>query len=265
MTPAPSGQTILFVGGAPRSGTTILHQLLCTSGDTNVYHPEISFVFPLVQSYERGVKSWDLHTKAFFDSPEKFRQHLAKYLNDSLQHVSHTLGQPKVLTVKSPNLTPHFPSVQTLLGEPARFVTTIRHPYTVIRSLQKVHNNLGKPFSVKKASIGARQFMAAYRHLDNPKLADKEFVLKYEDLLDPKALQGLRAFTGLEDINPDKLGAGDPAKFTVPEKNNPWYSPKYDAKIDLTNRLSPLKPPFRKTVYEICAPLMERFDYKDEV
>lgn len=265
MTPAPSGQTILFVGGAPRSGTTVLHQLLCTSGDTNVYHPEISFVFPLVQSYEMGINTWELHTKAFFENPEQFRQHLGKYVEDSMQHVSHTLGHPKVLTVKSPNLTPYFPSVQSLLGKRARFVTTIRHPYTVIRSLHKVHNNLGKPFSVRKATVGAHQFMATYKHLDDPKLAGKEFVLKYEDLLNPKALQDLRAFTGMDDIDPSKLGTGEPAKFTVPEKNNPWYSPKYDAKIDLSNRLSPLIPSFSKVVYEICAPLMERFGYKDEV
>lgn len=262
-TPSPE-QTILFVGGAPRSGTTVLHQLLCTSDDTNAYHPEISFVVPLVNSFITGRNNWANHTNTFFGQPEHFRLHIAHHIEVSMQHISLVLGHPKVLTVKSPQLTPRFPAVRELLGERAKFMTTIRHPYTVVRSLQKVSERSNKEFTPAEARRSAKLYMSNYAHLDAPRLKGVEFVLRYEDILNTDVLQDMRAFTGLSDIDPDRMGNSKSANFSEAEKSNPWFSPKYHSKIDLTKRLSPLDERFRKIVYEICAPLMERFDYKDE-
>jgi len=51
-------QPMIFVGGAPRSGTTVTHALLCTSDRTNAFHPEISFVRPLFNAYSVGMQNW---------------------------------------------------------------------------------------------------------------------------------------------------------------------------------------------------------------
>lgn len=264
MAPTPPGQTILFVGGAPRSGTTVLHQLLCTSEKTNAYHPEISFVLPIIEAYTRGLSNWDNHTKTFFAVPEHFRMHIANHVEGSMQHISRVFKNPQVLTVKNPNMTPFFPTIRELLRERAKFVCSIRHPYTIVRSQQKVEENFGRPFTTESAKLTAQQIMQNYAHLDDPTLKGQEFVLKYEDILDPSVLDDLRAFTGMADIDPDKVGGSKKAAFTEAEKSNPWFSPKYHAKIDTSNRLSPLDKKYRKAVYEICAPLMERFDYSDE-
>lgn len=50
-------QSIVFVGGAPRSGTTVTHALLCTSRRTNTYCPEISYVTPILTAYGQGMAS----------------------------------------------------------------------------------------------------------------------------------------------------------------------------------------------------------------
>lgn len=262
----PNGETqpVVFVGGAPRSGTTITHKLICTSTKTNRYHPEISFILPLIHSYLAGKNNWDNHTSAFFGKPEHFLRHSRKHLEFSLAHVSRVLKNPEILSVKNPLMTQFFPTLNTLLGKRAKFVTTVRHPYSVVRSLQAVHGNLGKEFGVADAKESAQLYMNTYRHIDNPALADSLYVFRYDDILDEKVLDELRAFTGLTDIDPDQVGNSKPKTDIKPSKENPWYSPKYQAKIDTSNRLGTLEPEYSAVVKEICRPMMERFDFKDE-
>lgn len=254
---------VIFIGGAPRSGTTVTHELVCTSSHTNRYHPEISFVLPLINSYTRGINNWPNHTSAFFAEKEHFRIHVGNHVRASLAHVAKVLGNPEILSVKDPLMTPSFPTVRELLGDDARFITVMRHPYDVVRSLQEVTQKSGKVFNKAEAQAGARQFRHTYAHLDDPKLAGALFCFRYEDILEEATLDGLRKFTGMEDIDPSKVGAASaPAKK---DDSNPWFSPKYHAPIDTKSRLSPLAPAYRQVVREICAPLMERFGYTDEV
>src|SRR5262249_47468058 len=71
-------QKLVFVGGAPRSGTTVTHALICTSARVSEYHPEISFFRGLTQAYRNGRGAWKQHTSAFFSDPEAFRAHMRR-------------------------------------------------------------------------------------------------------------------------------------------------------------------------------------------
>ncbi|MEQ9692882.1 sulfotransferase [Shimia sp. SDUM112013] len=258
-------QPVVFVGGAPRSGTTVTHELLCTSTRTNAYHPEISFVLPLVNSYALGKNNWSNHTNAFFAEPEHFRIHVANLVNTSLQHVSLVLGNPEVLTVKNPLMTPKFPVVRELLGERTRFVTVVRHPYDVVRSRQEVAKKSEQEFNERMARNTARSYNETYAHLDNPILEGSLFHFRYEDILVPETIEGLRNFTGLTDLDPDKVGVKESAPQKDAGDSNPWYSPKYHGPINTKSRLSPLEEKYRKVVREVCAPMMERFNYTNDV
>ncbi|MEY8120553.1 sulfotransferase [Falsihalocynthiibacter sp. BN13B15] len=264
MHPIDESQPVIFVGGAPRSGTTVTHHLICTSEDTNPYHSEISFILPFIQSYWTGMDNWDNHTKTFFAEPEHFRLHSRHHLELSLAHVSKVFDDPKILTVKDPAMTPYFSEINALLHGRVKFVTTVRHPYNVVRSLQAVNEKSGLVFGVEDVKQCAEVYMSTYHHIDHPGLKDVLFVLRYEDILQESVLDALRAFTGLSDIDPDRLGIHNPDPDAALNENDPWYSPKYHAKIDISNRLSPLDPEFRAIVNEMCRPMMERFDYHDE-
>ena len=78
---------VIFVGGAPRSGTTVTHALLCTSDKANSYCPEISFVRPIVNGYAVGMQNWAIHTTAFFKNRDEFRVHKSSALYGDLKAV----------------------------------------------------------------------------------------------------------------------------------------------------------------------------------
>ncbi|MEY8120383.1 sulfotransferase [Falsihalocynthiibacter sp. BN13B15] len=260
MTTANTSHTIIFVGGAPRSGTTITHQLLCTSELTNKYIPEPLFLRSIVDSYYLGVENWAKHTNPFFAENEHFRAHLAGHLLASINHISNTVKNPPILTLKDPLLTPGFPALRYLCQPHAKFVTVIRHPYHVVRSRQEVMHKMNLPFDAQSVHALATEYMSTYQHIDkDPYLSEVEYYFKYEDLIAPNTIEELRQFTGLSDISVEKIGVNE--TFL----DDAWFSPKYGSKLDTLNRLDPLAPEFRKIVREICAPIMERFDYRDDI
>jgi len=251
---------VVFVGGAPRSGTTVTHALLCTSAKANDYCPEVSFLRPIVNAYAVGMRNWDDHTRAFFRTHEDFRQHMVGHVEHSLALISKVMGNPQVLTVKDPLMTPLFYWLHRLMGPKARFVTVVRNPNDVVRSRQEVLRKMGRPFTPAVAREIASEYMQSYAHLNVDVLREAVFALRYDDLTDEGVLAQLRAFTGLDDIDVNNVWAEQNA-VTTAAASNPWFSPKYRQPINMENRLSPLAPEFADVVSEVCAPLMQRFGW----
>jgi hypothetical protein len=260
----PQLQKVIFVGGAPRSGTSVTHALICTAQACNKYHPEISFVRPVLESYVIGMENWEAHTNAFFSIPEHLLLHVRGLLQTQMSYIAKVLGNPPVLCVKDPLLTPNFPALRAVLGWPVQFVTVLRHPYAVVRSFQEVIERLGQTFTAAHAQLAAEEYVRSYAHLDDPSLEDAVFWLRYEDLTNPGTLEALRAFTGLPGINPDAVWRRE-AYIPSPEQQaDAWYSPKYHKPINTQNRLPPLDTQSQAIVSEICAQSMKQFGYTAE-
>lgn len=68
---------VLFVTGYPRSGTSLLHSLLCTSPATNPYVKECSWLTQLIEAYAYGKGAFAVHTDSYFDTPEAYRAYNA--------------------------------------------------------------------------------------------------------------------------------------------------------------------------------------------
>lgn len=251
---------VVFVGGAPRSGTTVTQALLCTSDRANAYCPEISFLFPIVNSYAVGVRNWNIHTHAFFKAPDDFRLHIRDHVQRSLNKVAEALGNPEVLVVKDPLITPLFYWLNRLFGPQMKFVTVVRNPNDVVRSRQAVIEKNGGQFTAAVAREAAAEYMRSYAHLDVPEMRDVVFTLRYEDLTSDTKIAALSAFTDLPDVSVDKVWTEERA-VSENEAADPWFSPKYHKPINTANRLDPLAPQFRDIVSEVCSPLMARFGW----
>ncbi|WP_373504119.1 sulfotransferase [Aestuariivirga sp.] len=252
---------IVFVGGAPRSGTTVTHALLCTSAHNNSYHPEISFMRPLFTSYAVGVQSWTAHTNAFFRERSHFRAHIRKTVDLSLNYLNTVLRDPETLCVKDPLLTPSFHWVNELMDGQAAFVTVVRNPYDVVRSRQEVVERSGDSFTPEIAAETAREYLRSYKHIDNETLRPRQFHFRYEDLNDPSVIEALGKFTGYTDISTEKVWNSGTGVKEERAKSDPWFSPKYHSPINIERRLSPLADRYAKVVERICGKLIERFDY----
>lgn len=257
-------QKVIFVGGAPRSGTSVTHALLCTAEAVNRYHPEIGYVRPVLESYVVGMKTWKVHTKSFFSEPEHFKLHTRKLLHMQMNHISRVLGFPRVLCVKDPLLTPLFPQMHQVMGWPTQFVTVVRHPHNVVRSLQEVVERRGDDFDDALIDFAVNDYLNSYEHLDSPVLQDALFCLRYEDLNAVETLDALRKFTGLPGIDPDTIWGKDNRQASAAASADPWFSPKYHQPIDLQSRLSPLAPHIRDVVNDVCGTFMVDYGYNPD-
>ena len=253
---------VIFVGGAPRSGTTVTHALLCTSEHANKYCPEISFVRPLFNAYSVGIHNWRNHTYAFFKSPQHYTLHMRGHVQRSLNQIALALGGPETLVVKDPLLTPMFYWAHRLMGPNAKFVTVVRDPYNVVRSRQEVIEKMGRAFTVQDAQEAAKEWMACYAHLDLEEMKSRVFAFRYEDLKNPETVADLKTFSGLSDIDPDNIWLERRQAEAGPNADaNPWFSPKYMKPIDTENRLEPLVANFCDVVDSVCSALQKRYGY----
>ncbi|MDO8324458.1 MAG: sulfotransferase [Phenylobacterium sp.] len=256
---ASAPEKIVFVGGAPRSGTTVAHALICTSARFTRYHPEISFYRGIALAYRNGAVAWDQHTSAFFSDREAFRAHMREHSDLALRRIWDALDRRPILACKDPLLTRFFPDLAQLHPENAVFVVTVRNPIDIVRSRQEVHERAGsgRPFSAADAVGVAREMMEAYQAVLSTDFGGRLFALRYEDLADARIHAELGAFLGVSDLDPANMWG------TAPDQgDDPWGSPKYYGKIDLSPRLSPLDALLAGHVRQTCAPLMRRFNYE---
>lgn len=258
--PIPAPRKIVFVGGAPRSGTTVLHALICTSAQVSDHHPEISFFRGIPQSYQNGRRAWAHHTQAFFPAPEDFRRLMRETADLSLNAVSAALGDKPILAVKDPLLTPLFWELHELYPDKAWFAAVIRHPYDIVRSRQEVHERAGhgRPFGAAEAAALARDYMATYDALLSRRFSGRLFLCRYEDLGAELVQAGLAGFLGVDDLDVDGMWG---ASAGTDVQADAWASPKYNKPLDMQPRLSPLAPELKAVTAEICRPLMTRFGY----
>ena len=261
MTEVTAPLKVIFVGGAPRSGTSVTHSLLCTAPAVNEFHNEISFARPVFEAYAVGMEHWETHTSTFFQAPEHLRLHVNKLAQLSMGLIWRALKRPRVLCVKDPLLTVNFVAVKAVLDWPCQFVTVLRHPHDVIRSQQEVYTRSGVVLDEAQVYRLALDYMLSYAHIDDPDMEGSVFHFRYEDLGQDWLTDQLRAFTGMGGIDPALLWNNGAHQPSEQEKADPFYSPKYHKPIDTSRRLDPLSAEFQQIVNDLCGPLMERCGY----
>jgi hypothetical protein len=251
---------IVFVGGAPRSGTSVTHALICTAERVSDYHPEASFLRGLMPAYRNGKGAWEGHTKAFFADQGAFRDHMRETLDLSMRRLFDALQRPGILCLKDPHLTPFFPDLAELYGAEAKFVTVCGHPLAVVRSRQEVHERAeeGRPFSDTHVDTIAREYLAYYSSVLQTNFGGRHFMFRYEDLNTARVQDGLAGFVGVDCFSTDLLWRTGAAKA---ERSPEWTTPKHGGPIALEPRLDTLAEPWAKSVRAICAPVMSRFGY----
>ena len=198
----------IFIGGAPRTGTTLVHGILCSDDKTFRMHKECTYLRFLLNAYAEGKKLWNIHTDDYFDNPQHYMFFNKQIINQYFHHAYNRFGKDKILIQKHPMLIDYFPELEELYPEECLFIVIMRDPRDAISSFLDV-----KRFDGFDIQMTTDQYIGAYHHFmgfyEHKQWMPNVLFVKYEELLTNtnKIMEDLRDFTGLKlDIDPTKDG-----------------------------------------------------------
>jgi len=199
--------TTYFVGGAQRSGTTLLQGLLCSGETTNPLIYECFLFEHLVNSYARGKRDFEHRGKPYFGDLASYRAYYARAAGEFLEQTRARYAPAKHLVLKETTLTREFPDVFELLPD-TKFVVSVRDPRDVVASLIKVGERMrdgGQDnwYVGRDMKRFARDYKSFYQRAlkeQDPAFRDNLLFIKYENLVARPDTERAKIveFTGLD-------------------------------------------------------------------
>ena len=199
-----------------RSGTTILHKVLCAANEAHPYITETWFLVDQMRSYLWSLERYDVRHRDYFGDQENFDRFTRDILDRFFLQTRRHLSNPQALVLKNPEVSGQFP----LLGswfENAYFIVNIRDPRDTIASIVKVGEKHKKNRMRTEVSSMGRDmkvlssFLKRYyiRAFDvNSPIRDRTIFVRYEDVVTDveKECKRIGEFCGLT-FSYDKLRA----------------------------------------------------------
>lgn len=239
--------TYFFIGGCPRSGTTLLQNIICSDDTVNPLIGEAGYLYHLVNAYSIGKIDFESQSRYYFSDVAELQSFSTELVNKFLEHIRTIYANYTHIVLKYPLIAELFPDIYELV-EDVKFLLIIRDPRDTIASLIDVGNKMVKQgenrhltpmFVERNLSEFLEFYRRAYAASWNCNLADfqtKVGYIKYEYLvLNPQgAIQQLKNFTGLnfDSYNIfDKWQRNKINYSQLSDAEKPWYSELYDKGI----------------------------------
>jgi hypothetical protein len=271
--------TCFFIGGAPRSGGTLLSSILCSDRTTNPTLREAHYLREMVQSYRQGKQLFNtLEGSQYFSDFEDLRQFSSSCVQAFLDKLAARYAPATNLVIKSFLMSVMFPAVFELLPE-ARFLISVRDPRDIACSQIEVGEkqrqqgqNIRFPRDVTRLSQENRHYYLPSMTFQHPRFRDQVLFVRYEDLVQQPDTQidRIRAFTGLalDDYNPAEFWAGGGRDFRSDhESGDPYINELYGKGVS-TSRVGRyqelLTPGEIRAIETECAPIFSAFGYKPD-
>lgn len=263
-----SGKTDLtfesyFVTGAPRTGTTILHALVCTDESVNDYIAEISYFTALVRAFTAGWTAFDTHTYAYFSDRQEFGRYHSQLLRAVLHDIWRHVGRPKKLVLKDPVLSRLVGNLAQLIPE-SKYLLSIRDARDVIASRVTVARKGSPGAVISDADIlhFCKEFNASYAPLINAPdiFAGRALLVPYEGLSRSGDLSAVEAFMGIT-CHPEKVWQSRLTDINHPASNTEWRTEQYGRPLNadsIGNYASILTPQQVQIVLNQCGPVMRQ-------
>jgi len=264
--------TPIIVGGAMRTGTSLLQNVLSTSPSANDMMVECQYLTAQLSLYVNWRNNPERSLSDFFEDENDFEDYTKSLVVDYLKRTHKQQGNPEHLILKHPEMTPFFPLLAKFLPS-ARFIVALRDPKDVVASMLAVaerQEKMGRMSNMLQAGRDMQKltnlFMNFYRGLNRiPNQTPRKLAyIKYETLVtEPESLfPALMEFTGLD------LTKYDPTAdwiYTRPRSVNKAFDTEIRGKglsaSSIGNYRAALSAEEISVVEMTAKPFMQRFRY----
>ena len=224
---------MIFVGGYPRTGTTLAHALLCGDDRTNGFVGECTFIEFLLTAYSQiGEFPVEHAFTDYWKDHDDFHYQIKGLLDKQIETFKE-IHQCEIPVFKRPQMTPYLYILAGLYPD-AKFVVTVRDPRDVAASLKQVRRRYllsdGKhpdPFLTQPLFEMVTAYSATMMKMtaDSDIYDGRLMYVKYEGLVNypDTMIPRMEEFTGLN----CKLTWED-VEF---EKDRVFYSPMWSKPI----------------------------------
>jgi len=231
------GFAVICVGGAMRTGTSLLQNVLSSSPDANDMSVECQYLTDQLNLHVKWARQNERALTDFFDGKDGLKDFTRQLVVNFLKQTHIQQGNPKNLVLKHPEMTPFFPLLADLLPD-ARFIISVRDPKDIVASMLVVaakQKELGRTSNMRQAGRDMARLtnlaLSFYQNLNRmPKTDPLRYrFIRYEDLVKKpdQLIPQIAAFTALD------LSSYDPAapwRYTRPRGTNKVFDTKIRGK-----------------------------------
>jgi Sulfotransferase family len=256
---------LIFIGGAQRSGTTLLQTLLANALRTPVL-PEAHILADVLTAFKRA-KQFPNKTQFFFSTSEDLLCFFRSCAGGCIANVLSRTGALSALVFKDPHFVEVLDEASALFADSIR-VVCIRDPLDIAASFVQIGQR--QPVGSKPTKYQRRDMDFIGKKILSfcaPLMTSKEapILVRYEDLAsNPReALRELGRDTGLK-LLLDRIETPVWLERTARHHESSWVTElegrkPYPSSIGSFKRV--LRPDEIATVQNICGPIMMRFGY----
>ncbi|BBO73542.1 hypothetical protein DSCW_09590 [Desulfosarcina widdelii] len=177
---------LIFIGGAQRSGTTLMQTLLSNALNHTEVWPEANFLCDLFQFYTNGIKNWN-KSEFYFGKRDYFKSYVKELINNILKYRIPKDFKGNCIIIKDPNFSKYIKQIYEIFPE-SSFFLCVRDPRDIICSFYDIENReaqngtLRNNYKNRNISFYCKKINESYKLA--LKYTKKINVIKYEKLVD---------------------------------------------------------------------------------
>jgi hypothetical protein len=235
------GRNLVFIVGAPRSGTTWLQRLIASHPDFRTGQESLLFshyIVPQMRTYLREVrKATELEGRigrggvglSCYLAEFEFRKILRNYLIELLQPMIADLGPNQFFIEKSTDHSFCLLDIFEMLPD-CKIIHILRDPRDVVSSIVAASRSWGKRWAPSSAQVGAKIWLRHYNAINSARRgipSEQYHQLTYETLMTStiSTMRGVFRFLGIE--------WGESELANAIDRNRPDVAARFGTKIPL--------------------------------
>lgn len=258
---------IVIIGGAQRSGTTLVQTLVANALPNSPILPEAHILYDLLRAWQHAKSEWP-KTSKFYGSTQEAVRFFRSAIESHVGDVNARYAGTEYVVLKEPNLITVLSEISEILPAATKIVC-VRDPRDIVASFirigeRQVRLRQETRYSRREVSFICKKINASYLPLVHQDLPPDVILIRYEDVVaNPVgALQRLAEKTGLP-LNPAPLSA--PIWLEDEYRHQETWRTELEGGLPTPENVGGYRRVLSRAelahVEKACGPLIERLTY----